>query len=107
MAWGAPNSMVSPTPVTRLMGSWMFDPTKSISSAWLTRPSVETRLSTIRKLFDDLATLTPCCCTSWGNNGMANCSLFCTWTWAMSGSASGSSVMVIVTLPDESLVEDM
>ncbi len=49
----------------------------------------------------------PRCCTSCGRRGVASFSLFCTWTWAMSGLASGSKVRVMVTLPDESLAEDM
>ena len=107
MACGAPSSIVSPTPVTRLSGSWIFEPTKSISSAWFVWPSAEMKLTTIMKFLADLATRTPCLWTSCGSIGSASCSLFCTWTWAMSGSASGSSVMLTVTLPDESLVEDM
>jgi hypothetical protein len=68
---------------------------------------VETKLITIRKLFAAFATVIPCFCTSCGRSGVASCSLFCTCTWAMSGSASASKVRVMLTLPEESLVADM
>ena len=54
-----------------------------------------------------LATTMPCCCTSWGSTGVASCSLFCTWTWAMSGSVPWAKVRVMVEVPELSPVEDM
>ena len=45
--------------------------------------------------------------TSCGSEGIASCSLFCTWTWAMSGSVPDSNVRVIEALPEASLVADM
>ncbi len=38
---------------------------------------------------------------------MAPCSLFCTCTWAMSGSTPFSKVSVTATAPLDSLVDDM
>ena len=38
---------------------------------------------------------------------MASCSLFCTCTWAMSGSASGLKVSVICAVPELSLLDEM
>ena len=48
----------------------------------------------------------PCCCTMPGSSEVASCSLFCTCTWAMSGSVPVSKVSVTDTEPLESLVED-
>ncbi|MNV49033.1 hypothetical protein D3C71_1409710 [compost metagenome] len=70
-------------------------------------PSSDTKASTFRKLLADLVTRTPCCCTSWGSSGVARASLFCTCTWAVSGSVPFSKVSVMVTLPEDSLVEAM
>ncbi len=49
----------------------------------------------------DLVTSRPCCCTSCGRRGSACWTLFCTWTWAMSGLVPLSKVAVIVTWPLE------
>ena len=70
-------------------------------------PSVEMKAATIRKLLEVFWTRTPCCCTSWGKSDMACCNLFCTCTWAMSGSVPGLKVRVTLTLPDESDWADM
>ncbi len=70
-------------------------------------PSSETSATTSRKFFTALVTRMPCCCTSWGNSGVASCSLFCTCTWAMSGSVPCSKVTVISMLPSELLDELM
>ena len=52
-------------------------------------------------------TCTPCCCTACGNKGSAVCSLFCTCTWAISGSVSALKVSVTVARPLASLDEFM
>lgn len=70
-------------------------------------PSVETTPTTMRKFFTALVTRIPWRCTSCGSSGMASCSLFCTWTWAMSGSVPCSKVTVMVMLPSELLSEEM
>ena len=67
----------------------------------------ETKPATSRKLLLDFSTPIPCCWTSWGSSGMASCSLFCTCTCAMSGSVPDWKVSVMVTLPAESLVDDI
>ncbi len=70
-------------------------------------PSLEMKAATIRKLLEVFWTRIPCCCTSCGNSDMACCSLFCTCTWAMSGSVPGWKVRVTDTRPEESDWEDM
>ncbi len=70
-------------------------------------PSSDVNASTFRKLVADLVTCTPCCCTSCGSSGVASASLFCTCTWAVSGSVPLSKVRVMVTVPEDSLVEAM
>ena len=62
-------------------------------------PFSDTKPITCRKLDVDLLTLTPWRCTSCGSSGMASCSLFCTWTWAMSPSVPLSKVSLIVAMP--------
>ena len=71
------------------------------------RPSSDTKPTTIRKPELALLTLMPCCCTTCGSAGMASCSLFCTCTWAMSGSVPFWNVSVMVAAPFDSLVADM
>ena len=70
-------------------------------------PSVEMKLTTIKKLLEVFCTLIPCCCTICGSWVVACCSLFCTCTWAMSGLVPGMKVRETETLPAESLWEDM
>ncbi|MOA50571.1 hypothetical protein D3C78_1736010 [compost metagenome] len=70
-------------------------------------PSSETRPITSRKLRTALVTRMPCCWTSCGSSGVASCSLFCTCTWAMSGSTPWLKVAVMVMLPSELLSEEM
>ncbi|MCY1223351.1 hypothetical protein D3C85_825660 [compost metagenome] len=70
-------------------------------------PSSEVKASTFRKLMADFVTVTPCCWTSCGSRGVASASLFCTCTCAVSGSVPFSKVSVMVTEPDDSLVEAM
>ncbi len=70
-------------------------------------PSSDVKASTLRKLVADLVTVTPCCCTSCGNNGVASDNLFCTCTCAVSGSVPFSKVRVMVTAPLDSLVDAM
>src|SRR5471032_821332 len=69
--------------------------------------SSETKPATIRKSLVDLLTRKPVCCTSAGRREVATCSLFCTWTWAMSGSVPGAKVMVVVDWPVSSLIDDI
>src|SRR6185437_3419630 len=52
-----------------------------------------------RKLVCALATVTPSCCTWLGNCATADCTLFCTCTWAMSGLVPGAKVAVMATEP--------
>jgi hypothetical protein len=54
----------------------------------------------------DFETTTPRRWTSWGSCGIASCSLFWTWTCAMSGSVPGSKVSSMATAPAESLDDD-
>ena len=61
--------------------------------------SAEMKPSTIRKLRAGLFTRTPACCTSCGRFGMASCSLFCTWTCAVSGFVPCVKVSVSVAVP--------
>src|SRR5699024_11380033 len=68
-------------------------------------PSAEVNATTIRKESEDLVTLTPSCCTCWGSSGMARSSLFCTCTWAISGSVPGAKVSTVDAEPEESLLD--
>ncbi len=69
--------------------------------------SVETKPTTIRKELVDLVTCTPLCCTGAGSSGVANCSLFCTCTWAIFGSVPVAKVSEVVDTPVSSVVDDM
>jgi len=69
--------------------------------------SSETSATIMRKLEALLLTVMPWRCTSSGKRGVARESLFCTCTWAMSGSVSESKVRVMEAWPKESLVDDM
>ena len=99
MAYWAPNTCTSPTPVTRDKGSCTVELRKSARSVRLMEPSLETKPTIIRKLRVDFTTCTPCCCTASGSSGSASCSLFCVCTWAMSGSVPASKVSVTVARP--------
>jgi hypothetical protein len=70
-------------------------------------PSSDTKPNTCTKFLTALVTCTPLACTSWGSSDMASCSLFWTWTWAMSGLVPALKVRVMVAWPEDSLVEDM
>jgi hypothetical protein len=70
-------------------------------------PSSDTKPSTCTKFLTALVTCTPWACTSCGSRAMANCSLFWTWTWAMSGLVPALKVRVISAWPEDWLVEDM
>ena len=76
-------------------------------SALSSRPSRETKATTIMKLRTDLATCNPCCVTCAGKSAVAVCSLFWTCIWATSGFVPFSKVRVTVAIPVDSLVEDM
>ena len=69
-------------------------------------PSVETKPITCRKLPLDLETLTPWRCTSMGSSGMVSCSLFCTCTWAMSGSVPLAKVSLMFAMPLAELLDE-
>nr|WP_276602872.1 hypothetical protein [Nannocystis pusilla] len=69
-------------------------------------PSIDTKPAISRKLLADLTTRTPWRWTSCGSCGIASCSLFCTCTWAMSGSVPGSKVRVSWAEPVASLDDD-
>ena len=70
-------------------------------------PLVDESAKIMRKLRVDLTTVTPCNCTICGRFGMANCSLFCTCTWAMSGSVPGSKKSDTLACPAALLLDDM
>ncbi|CAI2486596.1 Uncharacterised protein [Serratia ficaria] len=70
-------------------------------------PLSEVKAATIRKLLEAFCTLMPWFCTACGSSGIASCSLFCTCTWAMSGSVPVAKVRVTVALPAASLLDDM
>jgi hypothetical protein len=55
----------------------------------------------------DFVTRTPVCCTACGKSGVASCSLFCTWTCAMSGFVPAANVSVMVAVPKSSEVDEM
>ncbi len=99
MAYWAPKTCTSPTPVTRDSGSCTEATRKSERSSRVNPSSLETKPSTMRKLRADFATCTPCCCTATGSRGSASCSLFCVCTCAMSGSVPASKVSVTVAWP--------
>ena len=61
----------------------------------------------IRKFRVDLTTWMPERCTIWGSSGVASCSLFCTCTWATFGSVPALKVRVMLTAPEESLLDAM
>ena len=69
-------------------------------------PSVSYSATTSRTLTCDLATSRPCCWTWAGRIGIADCSLFCTWTWAMSGLVPAAKVAVMTDWPFELLVDE-
>jgi hypothetical protein len=60
---------------------------------------LEVNATTIRKPASALATTTPCWVTSDGSRGVASATLFCTCTWAMSGSVPLSKVSVMLARP--------
>jgi len=90
----------------RLIGSCTLEAMKSEMSAADMLPSLETNATTMRKFFVDFATRTPERWTSRGSSGIANCSLFCTCTCAMSGLVPCSKLSVMVMLPSLSLSDE-
>ena len=56
---------------------------------------------------EDLVTVTPVDCTVSGSLDWACCSLFCTGTWAMSGSVPEAKVSVTWAEPEDVLLEFM
>ena len=100
-----PKCWVLLTPGTRASGSSTREAIRSLSALRSIAGSLERRPTTRRKPLLALATTTPCCTTSEGSRGVASATLFCTWTWAMSGSVPVSKVRVIETRPDELEVE--
>src|SRR5690606_24044826 len=105
MAYSEPKCWVLPTPGTRASGSRMREAIRSLSALRSMSGSLERRPTTIRKPLLALATTTPCCTTSDGRRGVASDTLFCTCTWAMSGSVPVWKVSVTEARPDELEVE--
>lgn len=71
-------------------------------------PSSEVKASTMNMLLPmDLVTVTPLLCTASGSIASPCETLFCTCTWAVSGSVPESKVRVIEAVPAELLLEDM
>ncbi|MNM66337.1 hypothetical protein D3C81_778170 [compost metagenome] len=99
MAYSEPNCWVLPTPGTREICSSTRAPTMSFNASRSTLPSSERTPMAIRKPALALATTTPCWVTSEGSRGVANETLFCTCTWAISASVPLSKVRVMVTRP--------
>lgn len=79
---------------------------KSETSTRSMRRLVSYSETTISESPCDLATVTPCCCTSCGSRLMAWLTLFCTCTWAISGLALWSKVTVMRACPDDELVDE-
>ena len=69
-------------------------------------PSSDTNAATIKNPLDDLLTVTPCLCTASGKELVADCSLFCTCTWAVSGSMLLSKVKVTSAEPVDDELDD-
>ncbi|MNI26412.1 hypothetical protein D3C81_590550 [compost metagenome] len=90
----------------RLIGSCTLLTRKSETSTRSMRRLVSYSETTINESPCDLATVTPCCCTSCGRRLMAWLTLFCTCTWAISGLALWSKVTVIRACPEDELVEE-
>src|ERR1039457_3150697 len=107
MAYWEPNRSASPTPVTRRSGSSTDEEMKLPSAMSLTSALVVDNVKNIRKLRVDLTTVMPCCWTVCGRLGMASCNLFCTCTFAMSGSVPESKYSVTVALQLAQLLDVM
>ncbi len=105
MAYSEPKWRVLPTPGTREICSSTREAMMSLR--WLRSIDglSERTPTTIRKPALALATTTPWSTTSAGRRGCASETLFCTCTWAMSGSVPVSKVRVISLRPDELDVE--
>jgi len=99
MAYSPPNSWVLPTPGRRATWSSTRAAIRSASAFLSYAGLVERSAVTIRKPELALATTTPCCTTSDGSRGVASATLFCTCTWAISGSVPGLKVSVIEAPP--------
>ena len=99
MAYSEPNCRVLPTPGTREIWSSTCEPTMSLRRSRSMAGLVDCSATTIRKPELALATTTPCWVTSEGSRGVASATLFCTCTWAMSGSVPLSKVSVMLARP--------
>ncbi len=99
MAYSEPNCWVLPTPGIRETWSSTREPTMSFSASRLMVGVSDCSATTIRKPALALATTTPCWVTSEGSRGVASETLFCTCTWAISGSVPVSKVRVICARP--------
>ncbi len=106
IAYSPPNSWVLPTPGTRAIWSSTLAAIRSLSAFLSYAGLLERNATIIRKPELALATTTPCCTTSEGSRGVASATLFCTCTWAMSGSVPGRKVSVI-ELPPLALDEEL
>src|ERR1700722_16814694 len=107
MAYWVPKRSASPTPFTRRMGSSTVEEMKLPSWTSVMFALVDDNAKNIKKLNVDLVTVTPACWTVMGRLGVANCNLFCTCTWARSGSVPGWKYNVTVDWPLALLLEDI
>src|SRR3546814_7866111 len=80
-------------------GMRISDWSSDVCSSDLYSGLLERSAAIIRKPGLALATTTPCWTTSDGRRGVASATLFCTCTWAMSGSVPGLKVSVIEARP--------
>ena len=107
MAYWLPNKSASPTPFTRRIGSSTVAEMKLPSWTSVMLAFVDDSAKNIRKLKVALVTVTPACWTVIGRLGVANCNLFCTCTWALSGSVPGWKYNVTAAEPLELLLEEI
>src|SRR5690606_41224504 len=105
VAYSEPRCWVLATPGPRAGGARLRGEVRSSSAVRSIDGSLERSPTTIREPLLALDPATPFCTTSEGRRGVASETLFCTWTWAMSGSVPVSKVRVIDTRPDELEVE--
>ena len=105
IAYSAPNTCRLPTPSTRASGSCILLTSQSEISELVARLVLSYTARISRKLLCDFSTVTPDCWTSLGSRDSACWTLFCTCTWAVSGSVPCSKVTVMLPEPSELLVE--
>ena len=71
---------------------------RSAAEYW---PLLSVSATTIRKLEDERLTVMPRLRTTSGSWGCTSCSLFCTSTWAISGSMPGPKITEICDRPGD------